>query len=1130
MPPHSALLGQLFRLTCPPPGDAELLRRWGERRDEDAFTALVARHGRMVLSVCRRVLGNTHDAEDAFQAVFLILARKAAGLRHPEALPGWLHGVAVRLAYKARAAASRRRSGGSEASTSEPRDPHPDPLDALSARELLGLIDQEIARLPEVYRLPLVLCDLEERTQPEAAHLLGWTLGSFRGRLLRGRERLRARLARRGIAPAVLAATCMQSTADAAALTAGVSRLAVRFSTYPASTEVPASMAALVREGIRGMVLTKLKLASIVLLATSTLVAGAGLLAWPTPTLQPLADERAENKPPAAPPSAQPQIRRDQVGDPLPAEALSRLGTIRFRHGGIIQSLAFTPDGKTLVSQGADGLRIWDAATGKQIRQMGSGSVGTGMTDVSPDGKLVALLLPGIEEYAGLLEVATGRIVQRFSKRQVRSLCFSPDGKIIATLGFHSEIDLWDPATGKALGTLKGHQDQIWCVTFSADGKTLVSAGDDRTIRFWDMAARKQKRQIMTENGVAKIALSRDGGMLASLGHIKHGGQQMSWWHSEPVIRLWDTGTGRELWQLKLTAVEVRSGIAIGFSTLLFTHDGKALVTGGHDGVVRVWDPATGKATRQYPGFAGGSVTFALHPNGRALAVVDGGSTIRMIRLDTGADLLALHGHRTGVGSVLLRPDGRIAVTSGWDGLLGFWDARTGEMQRKVARISHSVLQILPDGMAYLATGDDKKLHVCELDTGKEVRAIQGWNGRLFRVALSPDGRVLAQVDADSKKMHLLNPATGKILHTLTEFNLPFMGMSFTPDGQSLFLWSVDKTVTVWDPATGQKRRQFAGPAESESIPRPVGGGSYASFTATLSRDGKLLAFGLQSTSTRFGSLPVLDTTTGKEVRRFTTAADGVSQLEFSPDGKRLAWGGWHDGTVYLGEIATGRERHHFVGHTGRILSLNFSPDGKRLISGSQDTTALVWDLTGRLTAGERWSEPLSEEQLNEHWKTLAAEDAATAFHAIQALSADPARSVAYLRTRLHPIAPADEKRLRQRIADLDSDQFVVREKATAELEKLGAAALHVMRKALDDKLALETRRRLEPLIEKLEREEWPASGERLRICRALEVLERAVTPEAKEVLTTLANGAPGARQTLEAKASLHRLAHRQGR
>lgn len=197
------------------------------------------------------------------------------------------------------------------------------------------------------------------------------------------------------------------------------------------------------------------------------------------------------------------------------------------------------------------------------------------------------------------------------------------------------------------------------------------------------------------------------------------------------------------------------------------------------------------------------------------------------------------------------------------------------------------------------------------------------------------------------------------------------------------------------------------------------------------------------------------------------------------------------------------------------------------LISGSDDTTALVWDLTGRLTMGEKVGAALSAEELATHCKTLAGDDAAAAFRAIQVLAADPARSVPYLRSRLNPVAQADEKCLQQWIADLDSDQLAVRGKATSELKQAGAAALHAMRKALVDKPTLETRRRLEQLIEKQEREEWSPSAEGLRTRRASEVLERAGTAEAKDVLTRLASGAPGAWQTLDAKAALQRLAAR---
>src|SRR5262245_24043601 len=131
---------QLVRGTGPGPDtDAALLDRFAHKRDETAFTALVDRHGSMVLQVCRRVLGDTHRAADVFQAVFLVLARKAAALHRPDALAGWLHGVACRLAWKARAEDARRRRRETLTPPPDLASPHPDPLEELSARELLGL-------------------------------------------------------------------------------------------------------------------------------------------------------------------------------------------------------------------------------------------------------------------------------------------------------------------------------------------------------------------------------------------------------------------------------------------------------------------------------------------------------------------------------------------------------------------------------------------------------------------------------------------------------------------------------------------------------------------------------------------------------------------------------------------------------------------------------------------------------------------------------------------------------------------------------------------------------------------------------------------------------------------------------
>ena len=189
------LLRRLRRVAAPAAGsDAELLDRFARQWDEAAFAALVARYGRLVRHVCRRVVGDSGAAGAAAQATFLVLARKAAAVGRPEALAGWLYRVAHRIAGRARAGRARRRSQERPAQEDVLLDPHTDPLAEVSARELLGIIDEEVLRLPERYRLPLLLCVLEGYSQEEAARRLSWIPGSVKGRLERGRKQLHARL------------------------------------------------------------------------------------------------------------------------------------------------------------------------------------------------------------------------------------------------------------------------------------------------------------------------------------------------------------------------------------------------------------------------------------------------------------------------------------------------------------------------------------------------------------------------------------------------------------------------------------------------------------------------------------------------------------------------------------------------------------------------------------------------------------------------------------------------------------------------------------------------------------------------------------------------------------------------
>jgi C-terminal peptidase prc len=279
----SDVLRQIHKLAAGRGGDVvsdgQLLERFAARNDQAAFEALVGRHGRLVLGVCRRVLGDAHEAEDAFQAAFLVLARKAASLGRRGSLGGWLYTVAYRLALKAKEDVGRRLRG-----SPVPARPVRDPLAELTGRELLAALDEELQRLPEKLRTPLVLCCLEGRTRDEAARALGWTAGAVKGRLERGRERLRRRLAQRGLPlSAALLPALVHGQAPAALpppLAAATARAAAALAAGPegAASASPGAVA-LAHGALQVSSTTRVKVALALLLALGVTGVGAGLFA-----------------------------------------------------------------------------------------------------------------------------------------------------------------------------------------------------------------------------------------------------------------------------------------------------------------------------------------------------------------------------------------------------------------------------------------------------------------------------------------------------------------------------------------------------------------------------------------------------------------------------------------------------------------------------------------------------------------------------------------------------------------------------------------------------------------------------------------------------------------------------------
>jgi RNA polymerase sigma factor (sigma-70 family) len=286
--PIRSVLEHLRRVLGRPGGeavtDADLLERFISARDEAAFELLVWRHQQMVLNVCRRVLRDGADAEDAFQATFLVLVRRAGSIARREAVSGWLYRVAYRIAMKARARNARRAAREQlAADLSVVERPGSNSAERIW-HELQPLLDPELIRLPEKYRLPVVLCYLEGRTYEEAAQQLGWAKGTVSTRLTRARELLRQRLGRRGLAlsPAVLAGALVQHSASAA-VPAALVESTVRAATLLAaagtlSGSVTPQVLALVEATVRRMLISRaLTLAGLVVCTGMFVVGGLWL-------------------------------------------------------------------------------------------------------------------------------------------------------------------------------------------------------------------------------------------------------------------------------------------------------------------------------------------------------------------------------------------------------------------------------------------------------------------------------------------------------------------------------------------------------------------------------------------------------------------------------------------------------------------------------------------------------------------------------------------------------------------------------------------------------------------------------------------------------------------------------------
>jgi RNA polymerase sigma factor (sigma-70 family) len=807
--------------------DSDLLARFTIDRDPEAFAELVKRYEAMVMNVCRRLLGNGADADDAFQATFFILARKARSIRNRDSVGSWLHGVAHRLSQQMLSKMSTRmRCEEKMRQAAQIMPSAEDPVRLAGLRELSVILDDELRKLPTGCRAALVACHLEGLSTVEAAHQLGVAASTLKSRLQRGRDLLRHRLQRRGIDLSVAALTAVLAGQCRAGATPSLVHVTVQAAlsvAAPGTGSVATRAASLATDAFRTGAAGKASLAACAALVFALVGLGIGLLKS-VPAGAAANGLAGASKDVALSNQGERQARLDRLGDPLPRGAIMRLGTARLRQPLGVTAIAFAADGKQLVSAGNHRIRVWDSATGKEVRQLEAINI-MGLA-VSPVGGVMA---SAQNNNVQVSDLATGKPKLNLHTPGF-AVAISPDGRVLATggrtAGQSDPVVLWDLRTGNKLRSLSGSMYQVFGLAFSPSGKSLaaVSCGNSgfsppksarpEIIRLWEVETGKLHELEGHAGGASSLAFSPDGKVLTT------GGQ-------DGALIWWDSATRKQLRKIKLVEdvyYHPRKGYGTGsggIQALAFAPNGKTLASANHDGTVRLFDAATGKQVQVLRGHAHSVVGVALSPDGKVLASGSADHTVRLWSTTTGALLNPRAGHDGGIASVLVSADARRAVTAGTDRTLRIWDLTTGKellTLRDFKSAIHAV-SLSPDDKIIALGMEDGSIQLRHAVSGAIIRELKGHSGMVLSLSFSPDGKVLASASPAGRRSNLAakealrslriwDVATGRELPRIEGARNDWYA-HFSPDGK--WLAAYEDAVVLWDAETGKKHRRLDG-------------------------------------------------------------------------------------------------------------------------------------------------------------------------------------------------------------------------------------------------------------------------------------------------------------------------------
>lgn len=574
----------------------------------------------------------------------------------------------------------------------------------------------------------------------------------------------------------------------------------------------------------------------------------------------------------------------------------NELGAPLVGHTGQVDAVVFSPDSNTVVSAGTDGtIRFWSALNHRQLGP----PIRTGST--------------------------------------VFSVAYSPDGRIIASGQDDHSIRLWDTTTHREIGApLLGHSGAVIHVAFSRDGRLLASAGDDGTIRLWDVAARRDLGRPLRDGApVLSVAFSPNGTVLAS-------------GDADGRIALWNELTHRQITLLGSNAyLLTKHGPT---PSVAFSPDGQTLATASGNGMVWLWSIPAGREEGRLVTYNGEVISVAFSPDGQEPAAAGYANQITVWGLNVPAKRYVLTGHTNYVFSVAFSPNGQMLASGGTDRTVRLWKNAPprllGGIKLPIPAPATNAI-ISPDQRLVAASASDW-IWLYSLPSGRQVGFLQGHSDIIFKLAFSPNGRVVASSSYDGTirlwdvltHRQIGSPiTTGPCRGCLAGFiegHRAFFGLSFSPTGRTLASSSADGTVRLWSVAT---HRELGAPIVSHT-------GTVQ--TVAFSPSGQMLA----SATGQQGEIRLWDVRTHLQIGAVMTANSVVRNVAFSPNGATLASAD-DDGTIRLWDITTHTQLGvPLTGHTRAVDSVEFSPDGKSLVSSSDDGSVRVWDVASHQQLG----------------------------------------------------------------------------------------------------------------------------------------------------------------------------------